>query len=320
MTIEATPGDPEATELSEDGAAQALLEQWGVKETDDQPDTPEASAAQDDPEQEQSDAQGEDGSDEPEVVEIDVAGTKLQLPKGMEDVASTIQTKVKEIESGANRRFEEAASVRKSAEAEMAAYQQLTQFANQNMGLVGKMEAAKARVEQLKAVDLKSLAAVDPQQAQALYFELSEAREAAGAAEREVQQAFQAQRQKESELAQQISQRGMERLKKAIPDFGPEKGSVLMEYAKTQGVSDYVLERANFDPMTVVVLDKARKWDELQASKPALKKQAEKTPTLKPSADGRQTINRATHDKAITRLRKSGRVEDAAIALLTRKR
>lgn len=319
MTIEATPGEPEATELTEDGAAQALLEQWGVKETEES-DTPEEGAAQDESEQGQPDAEEEVQSDEPEVVEIDVAGTKLQLPKGLEDVATTIQTKVKEIESGANRRFEEAASVRKSADAEMAAYQQLTAFANQNMALIGKMEAAKARVEQLKAVDLKSLAAVDPQQAQSLYFELSEAREAVGAAEREVQQAFAAQRQKESELAAQISQRGMERLKKAIPDFGPEKGSALMEYAKSQGMSDYVLERANFDPMAVVILDKARKWDELQASKPALKKQADKVPTLKPSAGGRQTINQATHDKAISRLKKSGRVEDAALALLTRKR
>lgn len=319
MTIEATPAAPEATELSEDGAAQALLEQWGVKETEES-DTPKEGAAQDEAEQGQPDAEAEDESDEPEVVEIDVAGTKLQLPKGMEDVATTIQTKVKEIESGANRRFEEAASVRKSAETEMAAYQQLTQFANQNMALIGKMEAAKARVEQLKTIDLKSLAAVDPQQAQALYFELTEAREAVGATEKEVQQAFAAQRQKEQEVAQQISQRGMERLKKAIPDFGPEKGSVLMEYAKTQGVSDYVLERANFDPMMVVVLDKSRKWDELQQSKPALKKQAAATPTLKPSAGGRNTINQATHDKAVTRLKKSGRVEDAALALLTRKR
>lgn len=319
MTIEATPAAPEATELSEDGAAQALLEQWGVKETEES-DTPEDGAAQDESEQGQPDAEEEVASDEPEVVEIDVAGTKLQLPKGLEDVATTIQTKVKEIESGANRRFEEAASVRKSAESEMAAYQQLTQFANQNIALIGKHEAAKARVEQLKAVDLKSLAAVDPQQAQALYFELTEAREAVGATEKDVQQAFAAQRQKEQELAAQISQRGMDRLKKEIPDFGPEKGSALMEYAKTAGVSDYALERANWDPAMVVLIDKSRRWDELQRSKPELKRQADRTPTLKPSSGGRQTANKVAQDKAFGRLKKSGRVEDAALALLTRKR
>src|SRR5690606_21728498 len=99
--------------------------------------------------------------------------------------------------------------------------------------------------------DLRSLSAVDPQQAQALYIELAEARESASATEKEVQAAFAAQRRKEAEIAQQVSQRGMDRLKKEIPDFGPEKGSALMEYAKTAGVSDYALERANWDPAMV---------------------------------------------------------------------
>src|SRR5690606_12669516 len=111
MQDDATPAQPEAS-YTEESAAQAFLGlmkgQAAATPEESVTETPDAGVADAEPsEQPQGTADDEPADDEADI-EIDVAGAKFRLPAALAEQAQTIQTKVKELESGATRKFQEA--------------------------------------------------------------------------------------------------------------------------------------------------------------------------------------------------------------------
>ena len=167
-------------------------------------------------------------------------------------------------------------------------------------------------------VNFDALADADPIQAQKVQFRIQQLERQGGMLDQHMAQARARQEQAEREHAAAITARGMDVLRKSIPDFGPERGQQLMQYAQKAGVSDYALERANYDPAMVVLIDKARRWDELQDGKPRVMKRASQVPPVVKPGGARQTQARAQADKVSQVHRKVGSVESAAAALLAR--
>lgn len=120
-------------------------------------------------------------------------------------------------------------------------------------------------------------------------------------------------------MRQQLAEEA-ERLKAAIPEIAdPEKGTrlkqAMTETARKAGYSDEEIAQV-FDHRAILILDKARRWDELQANKGKAKVKAEKArPVVKPGAAQKTNPQQAAREKARKRLSKEKSI-DAAVEML----
>lgn len=100
-------------------------------------------------------------------------------------------------------------------------------------------------------------------------------------------------------------------------DEGREIKSKLADYAYSLGFTDNDLEAAA-DHRLIVMLDKARRWDESQGARMEVRKKAAKSPTLKPGQPkARKSSGRKQVESLRRQLRQGGRIGDAAKLLET---
>jgi hypothetical protein len=255
------------------------------------------------PEQTQPEATDE------EKYTIKVDGEERQLTKA-ELIAEAQKS------AAANKRFEEAAALRKQAEAERAPLQQERAQLKQVLDtFVPQMQA----LMQAEQPNWEHLIANDPQE----YLRQRHVFEARAAQLQQAQaaQAYLAQQQ-EAERAQQMKTRIDEEtrlLRDAIPEWKDDAkfadgAKSLVEYLKGQKFDDAELNGIN-DHRLLLVADKARKYDELMKQQAQAAQKVNKLPPkverpgtgVKPG-DGRT--------EAMRRLKQSGSVEAGAAALL----
>lgn len=142
------------------------------------------------------------------------------------------------------------------------------------------------------------------------------------------QQLVQQQKQaSEQQRQQRLAQEG-EALKMKLPDIadpvkGPEVRAKMKLYAKEMGLSD--AEAASItDHRVVIMMDKARRYDEMmKADRTVAQKKVSKAPkkSLKggtPTTQGQR--NQQQQKELQSKLRQSGRMEDAVELLMSRKR
>jgi hypothetical protein len=105
-------------------------------------------------------------------------------------------------------------------------------------------------------------------------------------------------------------------LEKNLKGWGDDMGTVITEYATKNGVSRQTLNQLT-DPGVVIALEKARKYDELQASKATIKAKAQTAaPVLKPGAPRKTT----PQSDAMAELRKHKSQDAAEAVFLSRMR
>jgi hypothetical protein len=116
---------------------------------------------------------------------------------------------------------------------------------------------------------------------------------------------FVSQKVREAEVAQIKAAEPL--IRKAVPDWGPEKAAQLSKYAIDAGASPHELGFIEARAWAVPLLEKARKYDELQASKAQLpKKTFASSPTAKPGAKTtHQSSEAALYRKNIETFRQS---------------
>ena len=328
MEQQTTPDQPEVSNsLTEDQAAAEMLKRWGAPEADEaeeQSPDPEEPQADAEPEQsEQDDAEGEDEADddageESGDIEIDVGGEKLKVPKAAAEVATRIQAKVKEIEAGATRKFQEAAETRKAAEAQIEQARTLQTIAQSQADLIADHKLVMRRLQVIESMDVSTLGDTDPVALTKLNAEYNQLQ----AAKARIEQQYQVSVQQLTAQQQQAARERMERLEKhaaaRIKGWGQERSSALAEYAKSKG---YTPERlaAVLDEAFIEILDDAAHGHALRTARPAAKRVATPNKTLTPNAAGTgKTAAVVKAEKATARLRSTGSVEDAAMALLAR--
>jgi hypothetical protein len=319
-----TPETEVSQGITEEQAMQELLGKWGAteqeepeaEEAESQESTEETEAEQPegDAEQEAEAEQTEEAEDASEV-EIDVAGEKFKVPQAFAETAKRIEAKAKEVEAGATRKFQEAADARKAAEAQIESARQLQKIATAQADLLADHRMVVRRLQTLENIDINATDADTLTRLNAEYNQLQAAR---ARIEQQYQQGLQQMQEEEGRAIAAKRELGEKQLSSKLKGWGPEYAKKLAEYAISKGAPHEVLNSIT-DAWMVEILDDAAYGAQMRQAKPDLKKVAQPTKTLKPGSTGAtKPAAAAKAEQALIRSKKSGRVEDAAMALLAR--
>lgn len=319
MLTETTPEVPEVQQgMTEDAAASELLKRWGAPREEE--DAAEAKAEQTDEvdAQAEDDAEDESSQSDDSTAEIDVGGEKFELPGVPKEQAKRIEAKVKQIEAGATQKFQEAAQLRQVAEAEVQSARQVAALTQQQTEMVGDYRNVMRRIQQLEQVDVNALADSDPVQLTKINAEYNQLMAAKGRIEQAAQQSMAQMKALEAQQQQAKLQHLNEYAKRNIKGWSEDYSQTLLEFSvKDLGFEPTQLKASMSEPM-LKLIDLAYKGHKVQSSSPR-DKRVLSSQTLKPGSAGQATTNAKTAaEKATARLKKTGNVSDAAMALLAR--
>src|SRR5687768_12713235 len=123
---EATPETEGSQGLTEDQGVSKLLEKWSAKEKAPQSPQEKPEQTAETPPEEETEVEQPEGQTQTEEtpeeepaageIEIDVGGAKFKAPAAVAETFRQVEAKVKEIEAGATRKFQEASDLRKAVE------------------------------------------------------------------------------------------------------------------------------------------------------------------------------------------------------------
>lgn len=248
---------------------------------------------------------------EPEMVEVDIDGFKVSLPK---EKAEKLEAE-RLMQADYTRKTMAAADERKAATAEaQRAIVERTQYASNLQRMQAQLEGALQ--EQSKAVNWEQLLQTDPVE----YLKqqhLAQSRQAALQQNYAEQQRVNAQIQAERETAHgRHLQQQQEALLAKLPEWKDEAKAkadktAIREYLSSQGFeADEVSQVA--DARSVLLARKAMLYDQMVSKAQAAAKKVSTLPNKveRPGGGETQTLDR--RDASFQRLSKSGRVEDAA--------
>jgi hypothetical protein len=311
--------------LTMDAAVEAYLgkQERSPAKDDAQPaaaDTPSEPTVQESADTEQAaeadvqDAQEADtGSDE---YEFDLAGHKFKFSKeSVKDVIPQVQAKAKELEAGSTRKFQEAAEARKAAES----FQSLVA---QNVDLFAEARYVHGEMQRLQSIDFNALTDADPVQALKLQNSFMQLQGRANQLNQSIQQASSQIKAQQDEQRTKAVSEVRTYAQSSIKGWTPDLDKALGEYVSRLSVKPDSVQSLTTDPRMYEVLVKAYKYDALQSGKPlADKKVATASPAVKPnSANNTVTSAQVRAKDAWGRFEKSGRMDDAVEAYLSRQR
>lgn len=303
--------------MTEDEAASALLSKWTQDEPPEEEVTEEAEQEQTDEVDAQADDEPEAEPEESDEVEIDVAGEKFKLPPALAEQAKRIESKVKEIEAGTTRKFQEAAEIRKVAESEIQAAKALKEIAIQQSDLIADHKQVSRRLQALESIDVNALAEQDPVALTKINAEYNQLM----AAKSRIESAYQQAVSQEGAVSEQQTAAKLKHLneyaQKNIKGWSDQYSQTLLEFSVNQLGADPTSLRAMMSEPVLKALDLAYRGWKVQSTDPK-SKQVNTTKTLKPGSNQMKTTVKAEVDKATQRLRRSGSLDDAAALLLTR--
>ena len=325
-----TPQNEEVqTGITEEQAVGQLLEKWNKAEearkpaakaekpeqTDEEPKAEETEAEQskdDAKADEETEADDSTGGD----VEIDVAGEKFAVPKAFEETAKRIQAKAKEVEAGATRKFQDASDLRKTAETQIEVAKQLQLIAEANAELLGDHTMVTRRLRQLEGINIQETDTDTLARLNAEYNQLQ-------AAQKRISETYQrniaAQKEQQGKDFTAKREHAEKQLASKLKGWGPEYAKRLAEYAASKGFTSEELGTIS-DARFVEVLDDAAYGRQMREAKPQTEKRvADAAKTLRPgSAGNMKSSGIAKAEQALAKSKKSGTVEDAAMAWLAR--
>lgn len=336
-----------------EGAAEALMANWGGSEDEEDGESPsesdeathgesEDSTPEQDDESQQSedgdtkeeegedDEDDEDSSDDEEDSDDDDEGEdESEQPAVTDDAIVTVEVngESKEFKVGDLKRLagQEAALTQKSQEVSQFKQQYEEGLKAQRTGLEEMMNRAAKRFEPYKDIDWNLAAQqYDPETYKALKEEAQSAYSDMQFFQNELSQLVQKQDQ---ERQQQLREQAQEAVKilqdpeKGIPGFDRELFTQLRDYGIEQGISASDMDQM-VHPGAWKMLHKAREYDRLQqtqqGAKPAKKKVKRKVKTTKTQPSSKASQQRASKQQAQQVASKSGldAIEAAAEALV----
>jgi hypothetical protein len=312
----------ESAGITEDQAASALLAKWGA--SDDAPateeveeDQPESQAQADDDSQDDPDDETPEEAESGDV-EIDVAGEKFKLPPALAEQAKRIEAKAKEVEAGATRKFQEAAEIRKAAETQFKTLQELQTIAHQQADIIADHKLVTRRLEELGNVNVNYLAENDPVALTKLNAEFNQLMAAKQRIESAYQQNVQANEKAKGSVNAERMQRLQQFAEKNVKGWSEDYSNKLMQFAVKDIGFDPDQLRQTVDEPLIRLIDLAYQGHKVRSADPKAK-QVNTSKTLKPGSNAQaKTTATVTAEKAFSKLKKTGNVESAAMALLAR--
>jgi hypothetical protein len=295
--------DDEDTEDSDKGAADDDEEEQDEEQDEDSDEEDTADSDEEEGEEEDGD---EDANEDHFVIEVDgkeVKVTEDELLKGYLR-QSDYTKKTQALAEGRK----EVDAVRDEAAQARAQYAE-------------KLKLVETVLEQADGPepDWEKLRREDPSKYAAEYTDWQR-RQAQKKALKDEQERVQAETQQEyeSRLQGHLEQEAG-RLKQALPDMGdPAKAkalqTALVDYGVSVGFAKEELQSI-IDHRALVILNKARLYDELQAGKPRIKAKVKKGKIIKPGTTRQGKSKRRVSEKALKAVQKSGSKHDAARAI-----
>ena len=300
MADQTDPEGLDAAELAFSKGQQTTQAADPGAEPEDKSDNTEADAA---------DPEADEATDE--LVQVEFEGKQYELPPELQKALLR--------QSDYSRKMNEVSSQEKTYAERLKAVETITEGAEEYAGALASVRMVEAQLKQFEAIDWDQIEQSDPQNAARLAVQqlrLQRQYQAAQDAARTIGQKVQADKGQLFQAARSDMVKALEKNLKGWGD-GQAMGVALTEYATKNGMKTATLENLT-DPAMVIALDKARRYDELQASKTAIRAKAQGAPqVVKPGAP-RGKPNAAA--ESLAKLRKSNSVDDAAAAFLARGR
>lgn len=323
-TTPATPEVDNSGPLSMDDAVQAYLDRTDSTPAkgDAKPQVEEAPAEQvteaaPDTEQAEADATDVVASDVPsEEYEFDLAGHKFRMGKdNLKEVLPQVQAKAKELESGAQRKFQEAAEARKHAD-------EFGQLVAQNAELFGEFKSVSAELQHLHSLDLEAMSDSDPVRAQKAAFRLMQLQQRHGNLQQQLQQADAQMKQSRAQANQKAVDEVRQYAQTSIKGWSQDLDRALGDYVVKNRVKSDSVSALTTDPALYELAVKAYKYDTLQATKPIAEKKVQDAPkTLKPNSTNTTVTSAQVRARdAWGKFEKSGSMDDAVEAYLARQK
>lgn len=306
------------TDTGNDGSIEAAADAFAKLEqpdpVQDQTETqtdeayPEDGPADDDS-KEAEEADPEDESEGEELVEVEYEGETFKLPPKLQKALLR--------QSDYSRKMNEVSTLEKTYSQRIEQVQALGEVAEKRAEVLADIKAIDARIEQYKGIDWATAKRDTPAEAALAALELMElqnarkdAQERASNIEHEFEEGRQrTHAEKRSEM--------VKALEKDLPGWSDELGTKLTQFAIASGISEAFLRNLT-DPQVVIALNKAMKFEALQKSKGELKAKVKDAPqVVKPGAP---RVKSDAKTDAMTKLRKSNSLDDAAAAFLASER
>lgn len=321
--MDQTTPETEVASLTEDQAAQEILSRWTKKQ---EPEAKQETAepteeVESQPEQAQADVQETEEASEAEpddgVFEFDFGGEKVAVPKAFQEIGEKLSTKAKALVVGANQKFQEAAELRKAVDTEKAVVADIRKIAEVTADLLADHRSVSRRLQQLENVDIQN---VDTDTLTRLNAEYNQLQAARGRIEQAYQAKVQETKAKEGEALRARMEHAEKVVSTRIKGWGPDLKKQLAEYAMGRGAPAQALESIT-EPWMVEILADAAYGRQMRDHKATVEKRVvQAQPVLKPGASAKQSPAAAKANEAVARAAKTGKVEDAAMALLARAR
>lgn len=305
-TLEPGMGNPESG--SEDEAI-ALFNQRAQSKPEEDAETPDDQRAEADPEEAEEADPAEDEAKPEALTEVEYEGKTYK-------VAPELQKALLR-QSDYSRKMNELGTTQKDYAQRIERADALINGAGEYAKAMAKVHSLDEQAKQFEGFDFDKLEAEDPARASVLavkLLRLQQAREKAAGEASALQEQLSRQR---SETTQAARLEMFKTLEKELKDWGPELGQKVTEYALSSGFKPDDLT-ALTDARIVIALDKARKFDAIQAGKAkALEKvEAVQKPVFKPGAARR--VDKSAD--ALARFQKSNSPEDAVALFQARAR
>ena len=245
---------------------------------------------------------------QPEEVEVEIEGEKYLVPKKISD--RFIQ------HADYTRKTQDIAEMRRALSAERETVNLEKSFSQAVELEQRELSRLDSHIEQYKKLDWGALETEQLLKARAQLDQLKDRRA-------EVAEKVSAKRKEFDEKIKAASQEaisaGQKYIEQRIKGFNEDAKKRLFAYGLTEGYTRDELDRI-VDPRLVVSLEKARMWDELQASKPGItKKAAQAAPVVRPGSVQRGPSRIQQLDKSFKQAKGSQAKKSAAEDYFTAK-
>lgn len=331
---ENSSGTPTDSELTMEGAAELLTKRW-KDGGDTDPSKTDAKGAKPDADEEETDAAEGDEDTETEETDKDtedhdegdaeddkekdaaktLAGDDAEVEIQVDGKAARVSVKdLKRLygqEASLTRKSQEVAEARKAAEAH-----------NEKLAatLTKLQEKAQAKLKPYQEIDfLVASKMMDAEEFAKLRQEAKAAYDEVQNLDAEVKEFMEKTRSAHAKQFRENATKANEILATKITDWNAETYKKITDYAVKQGLPQEVVQTI-VDPSAIVMLNKARLYDELKAKASTMKKtvvaKTVKNPVKADKAAG--TSSEHAVRKAVEKASKTGRIDDAAAALMAR--
>jgi len=281
----------------------------------------ESAEATDEPQLEAQEEQPQEEEVEPEQEAEEAQPAKVRLKWNGEEIEKNLDEVVELAQQGYDytKKTQSLADERKQIEAQAQAIKAQESMLQERAALqsalikdFAKITSVDESIEQFNSVDWNALTDSDPVQAQKLFYQFSQLTNQRNklVAELNQKQEFMAQQQQAQH--RELLEKGVEQLKRDIPDWSAERAKELRDTGKAIGFTEQELSSV-VDPRMVRVLWEASQFRKLQSSKPQTQnKVAGKPPVVKPGSKDSNAASKSEIRQLKENLSKRGRLEDAA--------